>query len=68
VADLCERLWQSVQGADEDTKAQFRAAIDEILEQAEDDADAKSIAASRAERLEGVPAKSWKDLKSELGL
>jgi Holliday junction resolvasome RuvABC endonuclease subunit len=68
IADVCAALWQSVQGADEKVKAQMRAAIDELLEQAEDEADAKALAASRAERREGVPSTSLDDLKSKLGL
>ncbi|GAA5028039.1 hypothetical protein [Actinopolymorpha pittospori] len=54
MADLCERLWRAVEDSDDETKAQVRAAIDELMDAAELDADAKAVRASRAERQAGV--------------
>jgi prevent-host-death family protein len=67
-AETCRHLWQAVSGADQPTKDLVRAAIDQLIEHAEDATDIAAAEAARAEISAGAPTIAWEQVRAELGL
>lgn len=66
-AEACRKLWQSVAHAEDETRAEVRGVIDQLMEVAEDFADIAAADLAWSEVAAGAETTSLEDLAAESG-
>lgn len=66
IAMTCRAMWAAVKDADDETKATVKAAIDRVLERAEDASDLAAARLGRVEYDAGAPTIPWDQVEAEL--